>query len=168
MCRTNIHVRFRRHARVTDAVRAGEIVQPVLLGYNGRIAEVLDQFQAVAYRHDLDALDILDVARHFLGIAVMGDHKALRIFGRRLARNHLCAVLFQPFFNLNQPVGHDLVHAKAFFHILLFGQHKPHDIFTRIALAIDRISGRIRSAVFQGLQHRGHLTANVRALALVY
>jgi hypothetical protein len=81
MGRADVDVGFGRHAGVADAVGAAEVVEAVLAGHAGRVAEVLDQLERVAHRQDLGALDVLDIVGQRLHVAVEVDAVAEGVLG---------------------------------------------------------------------------------------
>src|ERR1044072_8643251 len=68
---------------MTDAMRALETAEPVLIGHLGGVAEILDQLERAAEREHLGALDLLDLGSQTARIAGIAQPVAEGV-GRRL------------------------------------------------------------------------------------
>ena len=165
--RLDVDIRLGRHPRVADAVRALELVQAVLVRHHRGIAQVLDQLEPVAEGQDLDTVGLLDPLGQLAGVVDIAQHVAQGVLGRRVLRLHGDIVFRQDLVDRSDPVGDQLVNAMAARPVLGLGDLEAHDELAFLGLAIDRVTGAVRAAMFEGLQHRGHFRPDVCALALV-
>ena len=58
------------------------------------------------------------------------------------------------------PLGKLLVNVEPFARFLLLGELEPHDQLVFLRLAVQGKAGRIRPAVFQGLEHGRHFLSD--------
>src|SRR5208283_5138860 len=161
MRRADIDVRFGRHAGMADGVGADEAAQRVLAGDPIGIAEVLDQLEAMADGQDLRALDVLDEIRESAQVAVKVDTEAEGVFRRHVLLEDLRTEFGETPLDLAAALLHLAVNFESLRHFVLLGDFEAYDELLAVRLAVERVAGRVRSAVLQRLQHRGHLTAHV-------
>ena len=144
------------------AVEAG---QAILLRDPAGVAEVLDQLQPVADRQDLGALDVLDIVGELAPVAGKAQPIAIGIFGGGVLFEDLAAELGDAAVDLGLALRHLVVDVEALGHVLLLGDLEAHHQLVAMRPGIKGKAGRIRPAMLQRLQHRGHLLPDVAGLA---
>ncbi len=157
----DVDIRLGRHARVADAVGALELVQGVLVGDAGRIAQVLDELERVAHRQDLGALDILDIVGELLHVAVILNAIAEGIFGDIVLVDDMDAEPGETFLDLGAAALDFVMDVEALRHVFLLGHLEAHHIFVASRLAIDRVARGVGSTMLQRLEHLGHFLTDV-------
>ena len=165
--RADIDIRFGGHPRMADAVCSPEPAEIVSAGHVGRIAQILDQFERVADRQDLRALDFLHLVGKVLHVAVIGDAVAARILRRSVLIEDGDAELVQQPVNGRLAFGDRPANSRPAAQIFLLGHLEPHDVFAWPGLAVDREAGRIRAAMLERLQHGGHFPADIAGAVAV-
>ena len=119
-----------------------EIVQPIGICHNARVAQILDQFQTVAHGQDFGHTVFLDMLGHRGRVAIVGQHITQRVLLRRILRDDPGAVFFQNGIHTGDPVRNQFVDAVTDRAILGFRHLDPHDVFFRRTLVtIHRIAG---------------------------
>src|SRR4030081_817091 len=119
----------------------------------------------MTYRQNLRALDVLDVIREAAKVAVIGDAEAEGIFRRFLLLDDLRIEFGKTAFDLAAALLHLMVNLESLRHLILLGDFEAYDEFLAVRLAVERVAGRVRTAVLQRLQHRGHLATHISAAA---
>ena len=146
---------------MADRVRADEAAQRVLLCDAVGIAEILDELEPVADGQDLGAVHVLDVIREPAAVPVIGDTQAEGVFRRRALLGDLGSKLGEAPLNLAAALFHLAVNGEALGHFVLFGHLEAYDQLLAVGLAVEGVTGGVGPAVFQGLQHRGHLLTHI-------
>ena len=109
--------------------------------------------------------DVLDVIREPSKVALIGDPKAERIFRRDVRLDDLGVEFGETAFDLAAALLHLAVNLESLRHLILLGDFEAHDQLLAVRLAVQRVAGRVRPAMLQGLQHRGHLPSHIPGLA---
>ena len=140
MRRADVDIRFGRHARMADAVRALELAQVVLLGDASGVAEILDQFECIAHRQDFGAFDVLDIVGELLHVAVKVDAIAVGVFGRFFAIDDLHAEGRHALFDLGAAALDLVMNVEALRHVFLLGDLEAHNVLVAAGRSVNRVS----------------------------
>ena len=167
--RTDVDIGFGRHPRVADGVRALEVRKRILAADGSGVAQILDQLERLADREDLGALDILDVVDQPPELALVAEEVAKRVLGRLVPLQHLRAHLLEPVIDPASPLADLMVDVKPLPAVLLLGDLEAHDVGLGVvvSLPVEGKAGRVRTAMPERLQHRGHLLADRALLAAI-
>ncbi len=161
MRRADVDIGFGRHAGMANAVGALELPQAVLVGHLAGIAEILDQLERVAHRKDFRAFDVLDIIGKLFHVAVILDAIAEGVFRRVFPVDDLHAERSEALVDDRAALLHLVVDVEALAHILQFGDLETHHEFVASRRAVDRVARRVRPAMLERLEHRGHFLADV-------
>ena len=147
----DVHVGLGRHPGVADRVRAAKPAEVVLLGHDGRVAEVLDQLEGAAEGEDLRALHVLDVAREMLEVTVVRDHVERVAYSVAAARSLTSTPSSASRRSTSSSRSRIFrVDVEPGSHVFLLGDLEPHHVVAFGGRPVDREAGGIGPAVLQG------------------
>ena len=108
---------------------------------------------------------VLDVVGQTPPVALEGDAIAEGVFRRLQLLEDLGAHLDQALVDLGPARLHLVVDVEALRHLVLLRHLEAQHQLLAVRLAVEGVAGGVRSAMLQGLQHRGHFPADVAGLA---